>query len=62
MPTYDYKCTKCGVIKEYTHAMSESCNPSCKECSGKMIRYIGKPIATHFKGSGFYSNDNRRKK
>lgn len=28
MPTYDYKCQACGMIKEVVHSMSECDNPS----------------------------------
>ena len=39
MPTYDYKCIKCGETQEVIHKMSENPELSC-DCGGKMVRQI----------------------
>jgi len=46
MPTYEYECTKCGVITEEFKPMSAPRRQRCPECRGKV---------------GFYVNDSRGK-
>ena len=38
MPTYDFKCEECGVVKEETMSFKESEKGITCECGGKMIR------------------------
>ncbi len=38
MPTYDYKCLKCGKIKEKRHGMNDT--PSYECCNSAMKRVI----------------------
>jgi putative FmdB family regulatory protein len=40
MPTYDYKCTKCGSVQEERHAMAESPRIKCIKCKGKCKKDI----------------------
>lgn len=40
MATYDYKCSKCDVVKEIVHSMSESPNVVC-DCGTVMERQVG---------------------
>jgi len=60
MPTYDYRCTKCGHEFELFQSMSDSPKRKCPEC-GKLAleRLIGTGAAVIFKGSGFYQTDYR---
>ena len=59
MPIYDYKCSTCearatlvtGINKELTI-------PYCAKCRLEMRRDYGTPYVS-FKGSGFYSTDNK---
>ena len=40
MPTYDYKCPKCGHIQEEFHNMSEDPEIKCSECENIMSKTI----------------------
>ena len=59
MPTYDYKCTKCGYTFELFQRMTEEPKKRCPECRGKLERLIGGGAGLLFKGSGFYITDYR---
>ena len=41
MPTYDYKCRRCGSINEYFHHMDES-KPQSSCCNYDVVRYFGR--------------------
>ena len=60
MPTYDYKCTKCG----YTFAIEQSIHDKhltrCKKCRGKLEKLLPRSINLIFKGSGFYVTDYKK--
>ena len=58
MPLYDYKCTKCGTIREVRHGFHESHEEPCPACGAAMTRvFSAAPIV--FKGSGFYVTDSK---
>ena len=61
MPTYEYECTKCGLVSEEFKAMSAPKRQRCPACRGKVVRLISGGMGVHFKGSGFYVNDSRGK-
>ncbi len=61
MPTYDYKCTKCGNKFEIIQKFSDPAVQTCPECKGKLKRLIGGGLGTIFKGSGFYETDYKTK-
>jgi len=68
MPTYDFKCKKCGQIEERTQGMNDP-NPSCTviihtasdpemdgshECGGDTEKvFSGKAASVHFQGGGW---------
>jgi putative FmdB family regulatory protein len=60
MPTYEYKCKRCGHKFEKFHSMSAAPIKKCPEC-GKIAveRLIGTGAGLIFKGSGFYITDYR---
>ena len=60
MPTYDYKCTKCGHVFEAFQHITDKPLTRCPECKGTVRRMIGGGMGVIFKGSGFYSTDNRK--
>lgn len=62
MPTYDYKCSKCGHIFEAFQKMSDAPLNNCPQCktSGSVKRMIGSGAGFIFKGSGFYSTDYKK--
>jgi len=61
MPTYEYECTKCGVITEEFKSINAPRRQRCPECRGKVVRLVSGGMGVHFKGSGFYVNDSRGK-
>ena len=68
MPTYEYRCKKCGYTFEVFQSMLDepiryTHNPDCplgkKRC--RVERVIGAGAGIIFKGSGFYETDYRSK-
>ncbi len=57
MPVYEYLCTK-GHAYEKTEGFSAPATQKCTQCTARARRQISMP-AVIFKGSGFYSTDNR---
>ena len=58
MPTYDYQCRSCGVIREVVHSMLEDGPSECERCGGQLRRVVH-PTGIIFRGSGFYKTDSR---
>lgn len=58
MPVYEYRCSK-GHDFEKTEGFSAPTEQKCIVCGAKAKRQISKTTVI-FKGSGFYSTDNRR--
>lgn len=58
MPVYEYRCSK-GHQYEKTESFSAPAEQKCMQCRAKARRLISRP-AVIFKGSGFYSTDNKR--
>ena len=58
MPTYEYACTKCGQHVEVFQRVSDDPLTTCGVCGGP-LRKVFHPAGILFKGSGFYSTDNR---
>ncbi len=59
MPTYEYKCTECGHCFDVIHGVNDNVE-ACESC-GSPVRRVFHPVGVIFKGSGFYSTDNRSK-
>ena len=57
MPVYEYRCSK-GHTYEKTEGFSAPSAQKCTVCGARARRQISMP-AVIFKGSGFYSTDNR---
>lgn len=58
MPTYDYKCEKCGIF-EYFQSIKDDPLEACPSCGGAVKRLLSRNVNIIFKGSGFYVTDNR---
>ena len=59
MPVYEYECKKCGKMDIYlTQGETKT---ECPFCAGT-IKRVYTSTGTIFKGSGFYSTDNKGKK
>lgn len=61
MPTYEFKCKKCGHRFERFLSMSNNSNQKCPICGYRSERLISSGAGLIFKGSGFYVNDYGKK-
>jgi len=59
LPIYEYKCTHCGHRYELKESFDAPSQRECSEYSGLARRLLYAP-AIVFKGSGFYTTDNRK--
>ncbi|HCL90718.1 MAG TPA: FmdB family transcriptional regulator [Candidatus Atribacteria bacterium] len=59
MPTYEYKCKKCGNVFEKFQSITAKPIKKCQSCDGEVYRLISKNGNFILKGSGYYSTDNR---
>ena len=59
MPTYSYGCDKCGVRFDRYQSFDDPPLTDCPECGEEALRRLILPVGIVFKGSGFYSTDNR---
>ncbi|MGH2718363.1 MAG: FmdB family zinc ribbon protein [Actinomycetota bacterium] len=59
MPTYEYECINCKRRTEAFQSFSDAPLQTCEHCGGQ-LRRVFHPAMVQFKGSGFYSTDNRR--
>jgi len=59
MPTYDYRCRKCGHVFEMFHSIKDDTIKRCPKCKGRADRLISAGAGILFKGSGFYATDYR---
>jgi putative FmdB family regulatory protein len=57
MPTYEYKCPKCGTRFERIQKISAPPGAPCPKCGTKAERLISGGHGLVFKGSGFYETD-----
>jgi len=60
MPTYEYECTKCGHTFEAVQRMMDKPLSRCPRCRSSLRRLINGGMGVIFKGSGFYSTDNKK--
>ena len=58
MPTYEYRCKKCGEHLEAVQSFSDAPLKVCPNCKGQLQKVFS-PVGIVFKGSGFYKTDNR---
>jgi putative FmdB family regulatory protein len=55
MPIYEYRCEQ-GHTFEVMQRMSDDPVQTCEACEAPVAR-VFRPVAVHFKGSGFYNTD-----
>lgn len=59
MPTYAYRCKKCGHEFELFHGIKEDGPRRCPKCRGRVVRVPAGGAGLLFRGSGFYVTDYR---
>ena len=57
-----YECKKCDVIFEVFQRITEDPIKDCPECGSAVKKLISSGMGIIFKGSGFYSTDNKNRK
>ena len=57
MPTYEYRCLKCGAEFDHFQKMTDEPLETCPECGGEVQRLISRGGGVLFKGTGFYATD-----
>jgi putative FmdB family regulatory protein len=60
MPVYEYECKRCASRYEVKRGIHETGGSECPKCGGEGLQ-IFFPAPLHFKGSGFYVTDSRKK-
>jgi len=60
VPIYEYECDACHFHFERRQRFDEEPIVMCPECQGKARRVIHS-VPVIFKGSGFYTTDNRKR-
>ncbi len=58
MPTYEYRCAKCGRHFDVYQSFTEDPLTKHEECGGKLNKVLS-PAGIVLKGSGFYKTDSR---
>ena len=58
MPTYEYRCERCGHTVEVVQSFTDAPLTTCESCGGA-LRKVYAPVGIVFKGSGFYKTDSR---
>lgn len=61
MPTYEYKCDKCGHDFEELQSIKADPLTKCPVCKGEIHRVINGGAGLIFKGTGFYITDYKNK-
>ena len=61
MPTYNYKCEKCGKRSNVIQSIKDVPLIECDLCGGEVNRIISGGSGMIFKGTGFYLTDYARK-
>jgi len=57
MPTYEYKCRRCGNEFEESQRITAKPVAKCPRCGAKAQRQLSGGAGLVFKGSGFYLTD-----
>jgi len=60
VPTYEYRCDKCGHRFEEFQKMTDKPLKKCSRCKGPVKRMIGSGGGIIFKGKGFYQTDYKK--
>ena len=58
MPTYTFRCRKCGDCIQVTHPFNAPHPHYCQGCDGELERIFDTPNVI-YRSSGFYTKDKR---
>ncbi len=61
MPTYEYKCPNGHLFEKTSSRITNQRFVKCPKCGKRAERQISGGAGVHFKGSGFYQTDYKRK-
>jgi len=61
MPTYGYRCSKCGHELEVLQKITDPPLKTCPECGGELTKKVY-AAGVIFKGSGYYTTDYKTSK
>jgi putative FmdB family regulatory protein len=59
VPIYQYHCAKCNLKFELKQSFNDESIVACPKCQNEAQRLFS-PVPVIFKGSGFYTTDNRK--
>jgi putative FmdB family regulatory protein len=59
MPVYVYHCDECDFQFEQQQKFTDKPLKRCPECGKDGLHKVYSPVGVIYKGSGFYSTDNR---
>lgn len=62
MPTYSYRCTKCGLVQDEFHGINAEPEIKCNECQSKSEKIFTGNTNFILKGSDWPSQEMRFKK
>jgi putative FmdB family regulatory protein len=57
MPIYAYRCTNCGLEKDFMRKVSDPVLTTCPSCSSEDFAKQLTAPSFHLKGSGWYASD-----
>jgi len=56
VPTYEYRCPKCGVFEEF-QSITAPALEKCPTCGSEVRRLVSRNVSVLYKASGFYTTD-----
>lgn len=57
MPIYEYRCSACGMEKEFLQKVSDPVLTRCPECGKETLVKLLSAAGFQLKGSGWYATD-----
>jgi putative FmdB family regulatory protein len=57
MPIYEYRCTDCGLQREFLQKIADAPIAACPACGSSGFSKMLSAAGFHLKGSGWYATD-----
>lgn len=57
MPIYEYRCSDCGLQKEFLQRIADAPIAACPTCGSSRFSKMLSTAGFHLKGSGWYATD-----